>query len=229
MGQENSEKVTNSLGHNIYFTADLHIRHKNILHHQKERIEKMNLPNSEAIDEHDKYIIDMVLSSTKRGDELYVLGDLVMASQQESIKILHQLKKNGLKLHLIVGNHDKSTHKMLNMFESINLIKVLNFNQKAFPFIEESDFKCVLCHYPMKSWPHKCQGSMHLYGHIHANAPWADGPSDLMLNVGLDNPQSNFKLWSLEEIYAYYKEKLGGLTPKQYIEKVSQEDPLFVR
>lgn len=213
----------------IWFISDLHISHKAILFYSKERIEKMGLKDNTDLENHDKWIVDMILSQTKRGDELYVLGDFILSNQISALKILHQIKKNGLKLHLIVGNHDKATHRMFNMFESIDLIKVATFSKKRFPFIEENEFQVVMCHYPMKSWPHKCQGAMHLYGHIHNNAPWADGPTDLMLNVGLDNPQSNFKLWSLEEVYAYYKSKLNGLKPKEYIDKVSKEDPLFVR
>ena len=215
--------------YNVFFTSDLHIRHKNILRHSKGRIIGMNLKDENDILGHDEYIINMWKEMTKRGDHIYVLGDFIMSSQYESLYILNQLKLNGCKIHLIVGNHDKSTRNMTNMFESIDLIKQVKFKKKNFPFIEEDEFNCILCHYPMTSWQDKPRGSLQCYGHVHFNSPFLDDEPDLRFNVGLDNPKSNYRLFSLEQIYGYYKEKLNCLTPAQYIEKVSKENKYFVR
>ena len=108
---------------NVFFIADLHIGHKNILHHQKQRIDAMGLTDCNDIELHDKYIFDMWHSMVKRNDIVYVLGDFIMKNQEETLKVLHILKKHGCKIHLIVGNHDKSSQKFDNMFESISLIK----------------------------------------------------------------------------------------------------------
>ncbi len=213
----------------IWFTADLHICHKNILKHQSKRVKAMNLENDEDIINHDKYIKDMWLSMVKRGDHVYVLGDMIMANRDTAVRVLHALKSKGCHIHLIVGNHDKSTQNLTNMFNSIDLIKVVDFKKTVFPFLDE-DFTCVLCHYPMKSWPRKCHGAVNLFGHIHDNSPWVDTETDdLCLNVGLDTPFADYKLISLEQIYEWYKKKLNGLSPTDYIEKCSKENPKFIR
>lgn len=214
--------------YNVWICSDLHLRHKNILKHQPLRIEGMGLKDGEDIQGHDEYIINMWNNLVKRGDHVYILGDLILSNQKDSLGILHLLKSKGCVIHLIVGNHDKSTQRMFNMFESISLIKNVDFKKSVHPFLEE-DFQCVMCHYPMKSWANKCRGSMNLYGHIHNHSPWTDDGDDLSMNVGLDNPLCNYQLFSLEQIYGLYKEKLKGMKARDYIETVSKENEFFIR
>ncbi|MBR6516944.1 MAG: metallophosphoesterase family protein [Bacilli bacterium] len=203
--------------------------HKNILRHQKNRLTAMNLSNEDDIEAHDKYIIDMWHSMVNRGDQVYVLGDFIMANKEESLRVLNELKKKGAKIHLIVGNHDRSTQKLDNMFESIELIKVVQFKKNVFEFLED-DFEVVMCHYPMKSWHNKCRGSMHLYGHVHANSLWMDEETDDMcLNVGLDNPMCGYKLFSLEQIYDYYLKKLNGIKPQDYSDIMTEKNDRYIR
>ena len=214
---------------NIWFIADLHIGHKNILHHQPERIAAMGLKDKYDIEGHDNYIIDKWLSQTKRNDHVYVLGDMIMTNQETAIKVLHKLKSNGCKIHLVIGNHDKSTQKMYNMFESIELIKSQVFKASVFPFLEE-DLQVVMCHYPMKSWPNKCRGSLMLHGHTHDNSPWEhDGSDDLQINVGLDCPISQYGLVSLEDLYKLYQEKLKGIKPRYYSDEMCKINPHYIR
>ena len=215
---------------NVWFTADLHFRHKNILRHQSNRMLAMGLADENDIEKHDQYLFDMWCSMVKRGDHVYVLGDFILSNKQDALTLLHRLKqKTGCKIHLIVGNHDKATKGFANMFQSIDLIKVVDFKKSAFPFLDE-DFTCVLCHYPLKSWPRKCFGAVNLFGHIHNNAPWVDTETDdLCLNVGVDTPFANYKLVSLEQVYEWYKKKLNGLSPKEYIEKISESNPYLIR
>lgn len=214
--------------YNVYFTADLHINHLGILRHQKERVKAMSLADSNDIENHDKYIIDMWLEQTKRNDHVYILGDVLFGGSDIASKILHKLKSNGCKIYLVVGNHDKSVQKMTNMFESIDLIKEVKFKKENFDFLED-DFWLTLCHYPMKSWNHKCRGAMQLYGHVHNNSPWIDDSDDLCLNVGIDNPICNYKLFSLEQVYAIYKEKLKGFKPMKYSDEIIKENNFYVR
>lgn len=215
--------------YNVFFIADLHLRHKNILRHQPQRVKSMGLDGEDDIDGHDRYIIEMFLAQTKRNDHIYILGDAIMSDQQTAIYILNRIKSNGCKLHLIIGNHDKSIQKMFNMFESIELIKNVVFKKSVFPFLDE-DLQVVMCHYPMKSWPNKCRGSLMLHGHTHDNSPWEhEDSNDLQINVGLDCPISNYQLISLEKLYGVYKEKLNGLTPKQYSDEMCKINPKYIR
>lgn len=212
----------------VFFIADLHLSHKNILSYQPNRIEAFGLADNKDIENMNEAIIDMWLSMTKRHDQIYVLGDFIMTNIYDSMKMLHRLKSNGCKIHLIVGNHDKATKSMNNMFESMSLIKVQTFKKNMFEFLD-NDLTVVMCHYPMKSWPHKAHGSLHLYGHTHDNSLFEMDNNDLSFNVGLDVPYMNHRLISLEEIYEMYKKKLNGMTPKAYIEYVSKTDKTFIR
>ena len=218
----------------VYFIGDWHECHKNILNHQKNRIplveEFQKEHGIEDINEaHDKWLEDIWLKTTKRGDKIYVVGDFIMGNQEQSLKILHKLKANGCRIHLIVGNHDKSTQKMYNMFDSIDLIKVVNFHKKSYPFIEEDLFQCVLCHYPMKSWFNKCRGAACVHGHTHDNSPWENDGFDLSFNVGFDSEIANMGLVPLEELYELYKKKLNGIHPYKYADYASSQDSKFIR
>lgn len=228
--------MSEEVNYKVYFISDLHIAHKNILNYSKGRlgfVEEYKTEHNieDNMEAHDKWIIQMIRKTCNRGDHLYVLGDFILSNQEHSMKILNEIKKCGLVLHLIVGNHDKSTQRMHNMFNSIDLIKVANFHKSAFPFIEEENFQIVMCHYPILSWFNKTRGSLHLYGHVHDNAPWVDDENNpnLMFNVGFDTPFANYGLIPLEKIYERYKAKLNGLKPKDYIEKVTKECDHFVR
>lgn len=214
--------------YNVWFTADLHIGHKNILKHQKQRIDKMSLSGDEDIKGHDNFIIDMWQSLTEKKDHIYVLGDFIMKNKEEAIKILNILKDGGRKIHLIVGNHDKSTKKVANMFESVDEIKSVIFKSTNYSFLK-NDFNVVMCHYPMKTWQNKCRGAMQLYGHVHSNSPWIDEEDDLCLNVGLDNPICDYKLISLESVYEYYLHRLNNIDPKEYSDEITKINNKYIR
>lgn len=213
---------------NVWFIADLHLLHKNILHHQPQRIEAMGLEGKDDIEGHDQYIVDMWLNTVKRNDHVYVLGDFILSNQQKSIMMLHKLKSKGCHIHLIVGNHDQSTQKLRNMFDSIDMMKVVDFKKTNYPFLD-NDICMVMIHYPMKSWPRKPYGSICCHGHTHDNSPWEHSDTELQLNLGLDAKMSQYKLISLEQINDWYKTKLNGLSPREYVDKITKEDPTFIR
>ena len=188
----------------------------------------MGLTGPEDIDGHDKWIVDMWHDTVRRNDHIYVLGDMIMSDRTTTLYLLGRLKRKGVKIHLIIGNHDKSTYNLTNMFESIDYIKVVDFRASVFDFLP-CDLTVAMCHYPMKSWPRKPQGSINLYGHVHANANWIDDGDDLCLNVGLDSPFANFRIVSLRQIADWYSTKLNGLTPREYIEQASIINPQYIR
>jgi len=136
----------------IWFCADLHLCHKNILKHQPNRIHQMNLQDENDIDGHNQYIVNMWLSKTQKDDEIYVLGDMFMGvSQETALYYIDKLKSNGCKIHLLVGNHDKAIRNMINKFDSINLIERVVFNKDDFSFLQNT-LEVIMSHYPMKSW-----------------------------------------------------------------------------
>lgn len=79
-----------------YFTADIHFGHENI-------IKYCDRPWSNAR-EMDFGIIERFNSVLTDEDELWILGDLALGKQRETVPLLGLI--NGRK-HIVAGNHDK--------------------------------------------------------------------------------------------------------------------------
>lgn len=214
--------------YNVYFLADTHIGHQNILFHQPNRIKDLNLKGADDVEGMNEYIYKMWDDTVKRGDHVYLLGDVFLGGRVGAWKCIQRLKKKGANIHLIVGNHDRNIPKFNNQFASIDYIKTVTFKKTVFPFLDE-DFRVCLCHYPMVSWPDKCRGAALIYGHVHSNYPFLDEETDdLMVNAGFDAPLAHYKLISLEQIWRYFKNKRGDLSAEKYVNKIRKENPKFV-
>ena len=83
----------------IYFTADLHFGHSNILKHSPKR------PFSDTVDivAHDEWLLDLWKSTVDKRDTVYILGDLTFLKSENARHLLEKLP--GQKF-LIEGNHD---------------------------------------------------------------------------------------------------------------------------
>lgn len=214
--------------YNVYFLADTHIGHKNILFYQPNRIKDLNLKGADDVEGMNEYIYKMWNDTVKRGDHVYLLGDVFLGGRVGAWKCIQKLKKKGANIHLIVGNHDKNIPNFNNQFASIDYIKTVTFKKSVFPFLDE-DFRVCLCHYPMVSWPDKCRGVALIYGHIHSGYPFLDAETDdLMVNAGFDAPLAHYKLISLEQVWRYFKNKRGDLSAEKYVNKIRKENPKFV-
>lgn len=214
--------------YNVYFIADTHIGHKNILFYQPNRVKDLNLKSAYDVEGMNEYIYKMWDDTVKRGDHVYLLGDVFLGERIGAWKCIQRLKKKGANIHLIVGNHDKNIPKFNNQFASIDYIKTVTFKKTVFPFLDE-DFRVCLCHYPMVSWPDKCRGAALIYGHVHSNYPFLDEETDdLMVNAGFDAPLAHYKLISLEQVWRYFKNKRGDLSALKYVNKIREENPKFV-
>ncbi len=138
----------------IYFTADLHLGHTNIL----------NLSNRPfpSIEEMDNVLINNWTKKVKGNDTIFILGDLICKSQEPEI-YLNKLK--GKKV-LIIGNHDGSW---------LNKIDIDKHFIKTTMFLEQSlcNHLVTLCHYPMLEWRGSRKGidckklGYLIHGHIH--------------------------------------------------------------
>ena len=85
----------------IYFTADLHFGHTNILKHSPKR------PFADVVDirAHDEWLLDKWRATVDKRDTVYVLGDLTFLKSEDARHLLEKLP--GQKF-LIEGNHDGS-------------------------------------------------------------------------------------------------------------------------
>lgn len=169
-----------------YYTADLHLGHKNIITLCD------RLFNS--VEEMDQTIIDNINNTVSAKDDLYILGDFSYKSGKSPIEYLKQIN---CKKHLIIGNHDSFMLTLPNIhryFDSIDFYRILN----------DSGHEVVMFHYPLAEWAGFFRGSYHLYGHVHNNFtnPWHGymPTLDHRFNVGVD--VTDFKPVTLDQLIA---------------------------
>ena len=168
----------------IFFTADLHFGHENVIRH-------CNRPFTSA-NEMDAALIRNWNATVEPSDEIYILGDFTMRPALEAHKYLAQL--NGRK-YFIRGNHDrflKGFAPYMSDFEWVKDYHVLHIEKR----------RLVLFHFPILEWDQFYRGAYHLYGHVHNSQTSAKrlaaltGPA---FNVGVD--VNRFMPVSINEIF----------------------------
>ena len=155
-----------------YFTADLHLGHKNI-------ISSCNRP-FKSVEEMDKTIIDNWNSRVTENDEVWVLGDFSFRAEKNAEMYLNKLR--GIK-HLLIGNHDRSWIGKIDLnkfFVSVDNLSCATVNGKSI----------VMCHYPIMEWSGYYHGWYMVYGHIHntVGQPYWNliVENEFMLNAGVE-------------------------------------------
>lgn len=125
--------------------SDLHFGHANILKYSGA------LRGGTTPEEHDDWIITQWNSVVKKGDLVYLLGDVAM--DRESLKKVAKLK--GMKI-LIRGNHDiESVQSYLEYFQQI--YGLMSFKATFW-----------LSHAPIH--PGSLRGRINIHGHVHQNS-----------------------------------------------------------
>ena len=130
----------------IWFTADPHFGHKNIIKYCKR-------PFTNA-SQMDAAIRTNWNALVKPKDTVYILGDFSMSSDKKQLEdwfnALHGNK------FLIVGNHDSK--------ECLKLPWKGVFEVKQ---IRYAGHRIWLSHYAHRTWPNSYHGAFHLFGHSH--------------------------------------------------------------
>ena len=182
----------------IFYIADMHIAHKNILAFDKR-------PFS-SIEEHDKVLMDNWNSVVNDGDTVYILGDEHWGKAPEVYDYFKQLK--GRKV-CIKGNHTLKhfSQNLKNLFDDVRDYKEIKDNGRL----------VILCHYPILTYKHSYDPNVFmLHGHTHRTKEqeyiekWTKelrenckGPIDNcgnIYNVGCMMPYMNFSPQTLDEI-----------------------------
>lgn len=152
---------------NTWFTADLHLDHKNICKYQ---------PLTRSFDNVDDMNMTLISNWNQRvkpGDVVWVIGDVFFCNAEKAAAFLGQL--NGT-INLIPGNHDDiimDNKRLQGMFNQV------------YPGLHEINMHgihVVMCHYPLASWNKQRKGAFMLHGHSHGMTP--DFPG--RLDVGVD-------------------------------------------
>lgn len=151
-----------------FFTADTHFGHTNIINYCDRPFATKQ--------EHDEGLIQNWNSVVNKKDHVYHLGDFGFGEIAYLKKLCQRL--NG-KIHLILGNHDKSSVVKGELAFRFTTIQDVHLYKRKF-FGEKVEI--FLSHYPHRSWPKAFHGSWHLFGHVHGNME----PYNRSFDVGVD-------------------------------------------
>lgn len=135
----------------IYYIADMHFGHKNVL-----RFDNRPFADTELMDE---VLIHNWNERVTDEDTVYVLGDAFWKNEESSVKIIQRL--NGHK-HLIRGNHDRVHGRLRFHWESI----------EQYAEINDGNTLVIMSHYPIMFYKNQHYGSVMLYGHVHNTREW---------------------------------------------------------
>ena len=167
-----------------WFSADLHLGHKNIIEYCKRPFKD--------VEEMNGVITKNFIEKIKEGDTLYLLGDLSFNSQ-----IIYRFLSNfqRINLHYITGNHDRK--------ETLDTIKNHPITKSIYTMknISVENIRITLCHYPMLRWYKSHFGSWNLFGHVHGRLN--NKTIGKQYDVGVDN--NNFMPISFQEIITIMK------------------------
>lgn len=177
----------------VWFTSDHHFGHTNILKFY---------PESRPFDTiHDMnvHLSDLWNKQVAPNDTVYHLGDFCWGSLQDAKAFFKHVKG---KIILVPGNHDKWARSRLS--EDVLPVSASGYAiQVVEPIhvVRVQGQTIVLCHYPMRSWPHSYYQSWHLYGHVHRPiAPWW-----LSMDVGVDSNEGH--LYSFDGVREYMDQR----------------------
>lgn len=183
----------------IFFTADLHLNHKNIIKYSSR-------PYAD-VDEMNEAIIANWNAVVTPADLVYLLGDVAFQHPKKAVSLLNRL--NGT-IHLVRGNHDGNlldTEECRKRFAKVSDLMEIR--------VPDSDARngrqlVVLCHFPMLTWNKAHHGAWHLHGHSHGTLKTCDTCSQARrMDVGMDT--NGCKPYTYEQIKAV-------MTSKQFVQ-----------
>ena len=119
---------------NIWFTADFHLNHSNIL-----RYCNRPFPN---VEEMNQGILGQINRWVKTNDILYFLGDFCMGSKARAVEFRRQIHCKTI--FALPGNHDKQVRKLTQDFRWLDNLSEISISRQ----------RIVLCHYAMRVWNH---------------------------------------------------------------------------
>ena len=126
----------------VHFISDLHLGHSRILEFSPDR-------KGGDVDGHSQWLVDAWNSSVKKGDVVWVLGDVCFSKAH-----LHYLKRMNGHKKLLIGNHDKWDWE--TYYGYVNEVRGFTKYKKNW-----------LSHCPIH--PTELRGEYNIHGHVHMN------------------------------------------------------------
>lgn len=159
----------------IWFTADTHFGHANILKHCPHR---SACASSAA--EMDEFLIAEWNKVVGENDIVFHLGDFAFSNRARIMEIIRRL--NGL-IYLVPGNHDRPEY--FTSFHG-NPMRVLGSQvEVSLEDLSGRSVTATLNHFPMVVWNKSHFGTIQLHGHCHGSL---DGKiPGKRLDVGVDS------------------------------------------
>jgi len=162
----------------IWFTADTHFGHANILKFKRE--DGSPVRTFSDVEEMDEIMIERWNAVVKPGDTVWHLGDVFFRDGARHLSRLHGVKS------LILGNHDTPDSIHLRQHFGSPLI------WKRF-----SDWGFIATHFPLHDSDFNLQqGLINVHGHIHEKP----APTDRHRNIGVE--RTDYRPVHLDEIIA---------------------------
>ena len=154
--------------HRLWFTADLHLGHTNIMRY-------CNRP-FKSVAEMDAEIIQRWNTRISEQDAVFVLGDITM-NGEAFYQYIDQLCG---RVYILPGNHD---WRWLKGFEAQGGVEVLAPLVDLQVVDAEGRHDVVLCHYAMRVWNKSHYGAYHFYGHSHGGLDGVGRSVDVGVDV----------------------------------------------
>lgn len=185
----------------IFFTADPHFGHANI-------IKYCNRPFESAA-EMDAAILSRLNAVVREQDTLFLLGDFSMGVRESRALDAARGYRDRIvcrDVRFVWGNHDpQGSDEFAELFSRADHLADVKIAGQ----------RLTLCHYAMRAWNKSHHGSYQLYGHTHGAL--AEEPGVLNFDVGVDC--WNFYPISLDQVCEVMEhKKAGGLARDWTIE-----------
>ena len=157
----------------IYFTSDFHFMHDKDFIYEPRGFSSVHEMN-ETIIKNFNEVMDWT-------DTLYILGDCFLNDNEEGMKLMRRVSGN--KQHIIWGNHDTDTRKLLMLNEGWDGEYAAILNYKGYHF--------YLSHYPTITSNYDVDKPLkrrviNLCGHTHTQDKFSDMDKGLIYHVELD-------------------------------------------
>ena len=184
-------------GDKVYFTADTHFNHANI-------IKFCDRPFND-VEQMNETLINNWNGIVSKDDTVFHLGDFCLGGAAEWTKLLDRL--NG-KIYLILGNHDLKNIRQgfIQLFEHVSMQMFITVDKQ----------KMYLSHYPFLCFEGGYKEVWQLFGHVHTrkNNTGIDAERLQYLyptqyDVGVDN--NDFKPVSFEEVKSIIDRQVNNL------------------